>query len=311
MAAKLSATQQRVLDMINENGEVTRNFGGGGAPKGFNILSAQSLWERGLVSYVKDEERQVHIYTSLDAGRVADVDEAHTLALEENNHRTIAQAFPVEVAEAAETNPEYAPAAYLPKPGELAIVDAHTEALEIHIRRDLEDSLLEDLTISQAAAFEATGELPEEGLTDAGREAIRRAYARRGACPWTNVIDVSGDVEGPCTRWAGHPGGCRPAETPAGGYPSPYAVATLATLIKRQHCLGRPDGVEEAVEELEERGFLARIPGIPLVALTEAGKEFTRRWVLSSPAEAPSRASSYGTAEPCSSCNSRNAYHDC
>ncbi len=142
---------------------------------------------------------------------------------------------------------------------DLVVEVAHAEALEI--QREL-----------KADRPELSGTADRPGMSDYELNAIveqhthpdplvregRRVQRARGAC----------QVQEP--------------SVPEGGYPSPYAVATLATLIRRQHCLGRPDGVEEAVEELEGRGFVARIPGVPLVGLTEAGKEFTRRWLLSS-----------------------------
>ena len=74
------------------------------------------------------------------------------------------------------------------------------------------------------------------------------------------------------------------ASVPAGGFPSPYAVAMLADLVPGPGWLTRYPRAEilrEALAELEGRGFMAQIPGLSVWGVTEAGKEFTRKCILS------------------------------
>jgi hypothetical protein len=282
-----------------------------GGIKGFNITAASSLARKGLVRIVNDDATKTHIIT-LET-RVADVEAAHAEALEmaaEMEAPCTAKCASGTVRYICRKTQHTGRHAWV-----LDIEAAHEEALAIELDRAHgeaiemeEDRELEALNAREAAAFETTGELPEY-LSPSQKDAVRRAFGRRAACPWTNVSNA-----GPCTRWAGHPGGCVPAQetgsVPPGGYPSPYAVATLATLIRRSNCVASPAGVEEPVEELKGRGFVADIPGLPLVALTESGKEFTRRWVLSSPEPVRVPVPS-GRPDPCSSCNSTDRYHDC
>lgn len=74
------------------------------------------------------------------------------------------------------------------------------------------------------------------------------------------------------------------ASVPAGGYPSPFAVAFLASLVRGNGRWVPSRGELAEAEELEGRGFVVKIPGLQVRAITEAGREFTWRWILASPA---------------------------
>ena len=302
--------------------------------------------------------------------RVRDIEEAHTEAILEASDREQTQELEGDHAKALEENDRRETQAR-----RWAAVDAaYSDPAE-------DDRELEGLTAREASLFEIEGRLPER-LSSEQKAAVRRAFERRAACPWTNVLGQG--VTGPCQRWAGHPGGCvvepltyqgarvfaergvfyrdggvagaraavdaqrREAEAaeaeelsitpcepgphpgpvpapdpayyqpcgclinsanahrrgcpgeppaggtrenphgsyPAGGYPSPFAVALLvamATTTPRVSPLGVLGDVRVVLEELEGLGYAVKIPGIEVRMLTEAGRAFVRDHILSAP----------------------------
>ena len=221
---------------------------------------------------------------SAEALAVQAVEEAHTLAIQEDAHRVIAQAFPAEVAAAAETNPEYAPAQFLAEPvteTELAEYVEMWEAIPMAPGHE-----------APALFNDCRGDWTQRGCAS-GKPSVHRVTthgATRDVCAYHSPFDVDdahpvGWVQ-PEDYWT--PGaGTTPAteSVPAGGFPSPYAVAALVYLVQEFPRQAKLFVETPGVQELADRGFIRRyVPGLEVYVLADAGLKFAREHILGAPA---------------------------